>query len=334
MGDFGTDAPTGRAKSDGATSAELDEILRRLESGLRRGAVAVGALIEFTPGARPWEVFEVFRVAAAQGATVHVHLRALDEPLYFLETEEVIGAAAASGAAAHVVHIQSSGGEDTPRMLELIRGAQERGIDVTAEVYPYGASMSPFQGAEFDDWESWSDAKFNRFELPSTGERLTRESFGRYWKEGGYVVDHNNPEDVVEAAVAHPLTMIASDGILESGIGHPRVAGTFARVLGHYVRDRGALTLMEALRKMTIDPARRLERRVPAMVKKGRLQVGADADIVIFDPDRIRDNATYAEPSLPPDGIRYVLVNGVPVVTNGSVLFGRKPGRAVRAPRS
>lgn len=334
MGDVGIDAPTGRAKSDEATPAELDEMLRQLEEGLRHGAVAVGMLIEFTPAARPWEVFEVFRVAAAQGAAVHVHLRALEEPLYFLETEEVIGAAAASGASAHVVHIQSSGGEDTPRMLEMIRGAQERGIDITAEVYPYGASMSPFQGAEFDDWESWPDAKFHRFELPSTGERLTRESFGRFWKEGGYVVDHSNPEEVVEAAVAHPLTMIASDGILENGVGHPRVAGTFARVLGHYVRDRGVLTLMEALRKMTIEPARRLERRVPTMVKKGRLQPGADADIVIFDPDQIRDRATYAEPTLSPDGIRDVLVNGVPVVRNGSLLRERKPGRAVRAPRS
>ena len=330
MGDSGIKVPTGPAKLRGATDEELAAIIQRMDQGMKEGAVAVGLLLESTPAARPWEIIEIFRVAAAYGASVHVHLRGLPEPYYFLETEEIIGASAATGAAAHIVHIQSSGGEDTPRMLELVRGARLRGLDITAEVYPYTASMEEIDGGGNDRWESWSDKRFARYEWPATGERLTRESFGRYRKLGGYVVDYDNTEEVVTAAVADPLTMIASDGILHGEIGHPRVAGTFARVLGHYVRETGTLTLMDALRKMTIEPARRLEKRVPSMARKGRIQAGADADLVIFNPDQIIDRATYREPTLSPAGLRDVLVNGVIVVRDGSVQAGVSPGRSVR----
>ncbi len=331
MRDPGTDTPMGPAKSRASTPAELAQIIAAMDRGFRRGAIAAGMLIEFTPAAAPWEVVEVFRVAAQHGAAVHVHMRDLDAPYYFLETHEVIGASAATGASAHIVHIGSSLGEDTPRGLDLIRGARARGLDITTEVYPYTASMSPIEAADNDDWETWPDSKFERMEWARTGERLTRASFGRYRSLGGYIVDYNNTEDTVTAAVADPLTMIASDGILHDGIGHPRVAGTFARLLGRYVRELHALALMDALRKITVEPARRMERRVPAMALKGRLQAGADADIVVFDPATIVDRATYREPTLPPAGIAAVLVNGVMVVRDGAVTTGAFPGRAVRA---
>ena len=159
-------------------------------------------LIEFTPAATPWEIVEVFRVAATHGAPVHVHMRGVPEPYYFLETEEVIGAAAATGASAHIVHLQSSLGEDTPRGLELIRGARARGLDITTEVYPYTASMSPIEAADNDDWPSWPERRFQRMEWALTGERLTRESFAKYRALGGLIVDYNNTEDIVTAAVA------------------------------------------------------------------------------------------------------------------------------------
>lgn len=332
MGDTSHQEPSGAARSRAASEGELATIIAGVRHGLERGAVAVGTIIEFSPGATPWEILELFRAAAAFRATLHVHLRSLPEPYYYLETEEVIGASAATGAAAHVVHIQSSGGEDTPRMLAMIRGARARGLDITTEVYPYTASMAPIESAEHDGWESYSDAKFGRYEWPATGERLTRESFARYHQQGGFLIDYNNTEATVRAAVADPLPMIASDGILHDAIGHPRVAGTFARVLGRYVREEKALTLMDALRKMTIAPAQRMERRVPAMARKGRLQPGADADIVIFDAARIIDRATYREPALPSTGIRYVLVNGAVVVRDGAIREGVLAGRAVRAP--
>jgi N-acyl-D-aspartate/D-glutamate deacylase len=331
MHDPGKDAPTGAAKTRASTPAELEEIKATMDHCFRRGAISAGMWLEYTPATTPWEVVEVFRVAAKYGASVHVHMRALGPSQYFLETEEVIAASAVTGAAAHIVHINSSLVEDAPRGLELIRGARARGLDITTEVYPYTTSMSPIVGADTDDWETWPDRKFRRFQWAATGEKLTRESFGRYRAIGGLIVEELNTEEAVTAVVADPLTMIASDGILHDGVGHPRVAGTFARVLGHYARELHALTLMDALRKFTIEPARRMEHRVPSMALKGRLKVGADADIVVFDPNTIIDNATYREPTLPPLGLTDVLVNGVIVVRNGAVRSGVFPGRAVRA---
>jgi dihydroorotase len=139
-------------------------------------------------------------------------------------------------------------------------------------------------------------------------------------------------EEVVAAAINSPLTMIASDGILENGKGHPRTAGTYSRVLGNYVREKGTLTLMEALTKMTLMPAQRLESRVPSMRNKGRIRVGADADLTIFDPATIIDKATFQEPAKYAEGIKFVLVNGTLVVKDGQLQSGVHAGRPVRAP--
>jgi dihydroorotase len=145
-------------------------------------------------------------------------------------------------------------------------------------------------------------------------------------------VVHSNTEPMVVAAKTNPLSIIASDAYWQDGTGHPRTTGTCARVLGRYVRETRSLSLMEAIRKMTQMPALRLEARVPAMKQKGRLRVGADADITIFDAATVMDRSTYREPSLPPVGIQHVIVNGVSVVTNGRAVDGVAPGKPVRAP--
>jgi dihydroorotase len=101
-------------------------------------------------------------------------------------------------------------------------------------------------------------------------------------------------------------------------------------VLGKYVRDEKALTLMDALRKMTLEPARRLEPRVPAMATKGRVKVGADADLTIFDPATVIDKSTYEDATIPSAGIPFVVVGGQVVVDSGKVTAAR-PGRPIRA---
>src|SRR5262249_23683032 len=255
MRDPGSAEPTGAAADRAATDAEVEEIVRRVEHGLERGALAVGVLMAYTPGARPWEVLRVFQAAARHRATVHIHVRDVDDNLDFVETEEAIGASAITGAPVHIVHVQSTGLEDTPRMLELVEGARRHGVDVTTECYPYTASMTSIRVAK--KWREWPDARFARVEWPPTGERLTRETFAKYFEIGGDVFIHNNTEEIVRTAIASPLTMIASDGILhDDGVGHPRAAGTYARVLGRYVREQRVLSLPEAIRKMTIMPAK------------------------------------------------------------------------------
>src|SRR4029077_11963631 len=123
-----------------------------------------------------------------------------------------------------------------------------------------------------------------------------KESFLEYRKHGGMVIVPGNTPENVHAAVVSPLTMIASDGYLAKGQGHPRTAGTYALVLGRYVREEHALDLMTALRKMTLMPAQRLEKRAPVFKDKGRIRVGADADITVFDPAPVIDKATLDHP--------------------------------------
>ena len=194
-------------------------------------------------------------------------------------------------------------------------------------MYPYTTGASKIEASRYDNWEQYPDARFQDFFWPASGERLTRELFAKYRKIGGTMIYPVNTEDVVSLALAHPLTMIASDG----GPMHPRGSGTYAKVLGRYVREQKALTLVDALRKMTIMPARRLEKLIPAMLRKGRITVGADADITVFDPERVIDAATYEAPATASIGIQHVLVGGQFVVRDARLQAGVFPGHGIRA---
>ena len=214
----------------------------------------------------------------------------------------------------------------------MIRDAKARGLDVTTEAYPYTAGSSGIESALFDPgWQQALGIDYHDVEWAATGERLTAATFEQYRKQHGIVIVHMIPDDVVAAAIASPLTFIASDARLQNGHGHPRSAGAFARVLGYYVRDTHTLSLVDALTKMTLMPARRLEHRVPAMRHKGRVQIGADADLVVFDPTRVADRATYERPAQYSEGFEYVFVGGVPVVWRGQLREETLPGQALRA---
>ena len=138
----------------------------------------------------------------------------------------------------------------------------------------------------------------------------------------------NNTQAMVDQVIANPLTMIASDGVP----GHPRNTGTFGRIFAQYVRERRSLALMDAVRKMSYMPAIRLERSTPEARKKGRVQVGADADLVILDPETFRDQSTFEKPAVPSTGVRYLLVNGTLVIDGGAIVPGVAPGGALIGP--
>ncbi|MEO7651558.1 MAG: amidohydrolase family protein [Bryobacteraceae bacterium] len=327
--------PSADGARKAASAEEILAIRRRVEAGLAQGALGVGFGVQYTPAASRWEIMEMFRAAGKVRAPVFVHIRYMGggEPTSAMNAlEEVIAASVVTGAPLHVVHITSSGLQAVPHLLQTISEARDRGLDITTELYPYNAASTELQSAMFDPgWQKVLGVDYGAIEWTATGERLTAESFERYRKKGGDVIMHMIPDAMVLAAMRSPLTMIASDGWLDKGKGHPRSAGCYARVLGHYVRETSTISLMEAIRKMSLMPAMRLESRVPAMKNKGRIRVGADADVVVFDPRRVIDKATFAKPAQYSEGIQHVLVDGVGVVRDGKLQQGVYPGRAVRA---
>ena len=329
MHDSGTLLPRDRAVERAATAAEFEDVLGRVGRGLDEGALGIGMGIAYLPHESRAEVFSFFRLAAARKATLFVHMRngGPSEPGVVDALQEVIADAAVTGASVHVVHITSMGLRETGLCLEMIRDARSRGIDITTEAYPYTAGMTDLSSAIFaEGWQAKQGGiTFSDLQWALTGERLTAESFARYRKQGGFVAIHSIPEETVRLALSNPLVMVASDGVLDEGKGHPRAAGTFARVLGRYVREQHALSLMDAIRKMTVMPADRL-----GIKSKGRIAVGADADIAVFDPATVTDKATFEKPAQYSEGIAYVVVNGTVVVNRGQLVDGATPGRGVR----
>ncbi len=329
---------SGPAAHDAATPAQLETMRNTLEHGLRQGALGIGFGLQYVPGASRDEVLGFFRLAAKYGATCYVHLRygSIQDPGSTLEAlEEVIAASAISGAPVHVLHAGTSALNKGAEILEAIKSAKSHGVNITADAYPYGAAEAGIATAIFDPgWQQRLGIDYQDLEWVATGERLTRQTFEQYRKAAGAgaMIIHLIPDDILRPVITDPAIVIATDGGLPlGGTGHPRVAGTFARVLGIYVREEHTLPLMDALRKMTLLPAQQLAARAPAMKNKGRLRIGADADITIFDPVTVIDHATYEQPAAPSSGIQYVLVGGVLVVNNGRVVENANPGKAVRA---
>src|SRR5271165_1261264 len=325
---------SGVATDQPATPEQIERIQQRLRDELDAGALGVGMGIEYTPGATRLEVIDMFRVAAERKLPVYTHMRSAGrvEPGSAIEAvEEVIGAAAITGASLHIVHINSTCLRDSLECISLIAGARARGLDVTTEAYPYIAGMTAVNSAVFNPgWREKLGIDYGNLVLPDTGEHLTKERFDELHgsSKQQWVLVFANTQETVDAVIPNPLIMIASDG----AEGHPRNAGTYSRVLAQYVRAKKTLTLMEALRKMTLMPAQMLERSTPAAHQKGRLQEGADADVVIFDPQTIADRSTFEKPMEPSVGVRYLLVGGTAVIDEGKIVPDVFPGRPVLGP--
>ncbi len=326
-------APAGPATDDGATPEQIRRIEEHLRAELDAGALGIGMGIQYTPGATRLEVIRIFRLAAERGVPVFTHVRSFGrrEPGSSIEAvSEVIGAAAATGAALQIVHINSSCLADALECLALVAGARARGLDVTTEAYPYTAGMTTINSALFNPgWREKLGVDYDALQLPNTGERLTKERFEALHAspEAVPVLLFANSQQMVDTVIAQPLVSIASDG--EDG--HPRNAGTYSRILAHYVRELRTVTLMDAIRKMSLMPAQRLEKATLAARRKGRLQEGADGDVIVFDPATVADRATYQAPREPSSGMAYVIVGGTVLIDHGTLAQDAYPGQALDA---
>jgi N-acyl-D-aspartate/D-glutamate deacylase len=323
---------SGPATDQPATPEQIMRIEQRLRSELDAGGLALGMGIQYIPGATRLEVIDMFRLAAERRVPVYTHVRSssrVDPGSSIESVSEVIAAAAITGASLHIVHINSSCLRDAPECLSMVDGARSRGLDVTTEAYPYIAGMTYINSALFNPgWqEKEGGISYGDLVLPNTGEHLTKERFDELHNSSNpqTVLVFANTQEVLDKVIPHPLVMIASDGFQ----GHPRNAGTYSRVLAQYVREKGTITLMDALRKMSLMPAEMLERSTPVARQKGRLQEGADADIVVFDAATISDRATFEKPMEPSVGVRYLLVAGTVVVNEGKIVPDVFPGRAL-----
>ncbi len=325
---------SGPATNQPATPEQIEAIRERLRAQLDAGGLAIGMGIQYTPGATRLEVIDMFRLAAERGVPVYTHVRSFGsgEPGSDIESiSEVIGAAAISGASLHIVHINSTCLRDAIECLSLVAGARARGLDVTTEAYPYIAGMTVINSALFNPgWREKLGIEYSALQIPDTGERLTKERFEELHnssKPQG-VLMFANTQEVVDKVIPNPLVMIASDG----AEGHPRNAGTYSRILAQYVREKGSITLMDAIRKMSFMPAQRLEKSTPAGRGKGRLQEGADADVVVFDPQVVTDRATYQKPMEASTGMQFVIVGGTVLIDQGKLVPNTYPGKALVGP--
>ena len=287
------------AERDAADSTYYSELpperfpamLERLELGLEEGALGIGLAVQYYPGGSRREIVEVFRFAGEKRATIHPHVRSMT----IEAMQEVLANAVATGAPLHIVHVNSMALGEIDTVLGLIGGARRLGLDVTTEAYPYTAGSTSLHSSIFDEgWQGRLGIDYGDLQWEATGERLTRETFERYRRERGTVI-----------------------------------LGTYSRVLGRYVRERSTLDLMNALLKMTLLPADRVASMSEQMRRKGRIQVGADADIVVFDPDTVIDTATFEGGLSFSEGIVHTMVNGVFMVRDGETVEGVAPGRAI-----
>ncbi|MEO1733024.1 MAG: amidohydrolase family protein [Pseudomonadota bacterium] len=349
-------------KSEIATETLKAQLLSFVEQGLKEGALGIGINAGYAPGYGQKEYFDLAKMAAEYGVATYTHVRYASniEPKSSFEAiKELIANAALTGAHMHICHINSSSLSDIHATIDLVERAQAEGINVTMEAYPYGAANTVVGAAMFtgDDWRDRMNSTSENFQIGSN--RMSEEELADYQANapGTFItwhfLDEENPDAlaILDASVTHPSVMIASDAVfwsyfddngmvlnyggsewpLPDGLfSHPRSAGAQAKVLRSYVRERGLLSLTEAIRKMSLMPAETLEEFVPQMRRKGRLQVGMDADIVVFDPATVADLATFEDANKAAVGVQTVLVNGKLVVRNSALILNAAPGEAIR----
>lgn len=349
-----------RAAKDGAKwstartaagSPERARVVAAVEQGLRQGAIGIGFPVGYAVAVSSSEVMEVASLAKRYDSFLLTHVRYLSQvpPSAYLGIEELLAAAEIHDVPLIVQHVQSNCMGITGDCLDLVNAARESGMDVAAEFYPYERGSSII-GADYlaPGFQEQTGMDYADIVMVANNETLTRETYEKYRKEtpGAAMIMHHVKNVDMMKAVTDPQSFVGSDAFpyideeghvlpwdssFDEGLGHPRGAGTSAKLL-RLVRETGAITLMDAVAKLSYFQARFVEDMVPDMRVRGRIQPGMVADITIFDPATVTDNSDYpaGKGALPSTGIPYVIVNGTIVVKDSKVLKGVYPGRPIR----
>jgi dihydroorotase-like cyclic amidohydrolase len=314
---------------------QREELRQHLEVGLDEGGLGIGMLLDYmSEVVDDAEMRAVFELAADRKAPVIVHIRRgiAGDPAGL---QEIIRYAKEAAAAVHICHVQANAMSNIEEFLRLIREARDEGVKITTESFPYNGASTSNTAAVFNrDWQTIFDITYEDVEWAATGERFNEQMWHEYREKhpGGTVIHHYNREEWTSVATNAPDVIVAADGFpiftLEQKVA-PFGIGTNSRVLGRYVREKGSLSLQDAIAKMTYLPAKMLQDYSPSMAMKGRIKVGADADITVFDPETVIDNATYQDPYQPSSGIVHVLVGGQLAIHEGELQDDVYAGRRV-----
>lgn len=319
--------------------SDIKKLVDNARKNIEEGALGISFSFEYVPGIQEQEAMPLLKLAKEYDVPTFYHLRSSDtsEPEKQLEgVQEVIDYGRETGAAIHIMHINSTGGTYVmEEALEMVHDGIDEGLDVTACIYPYDYWATYIDSARFrPGWQDRFRITFSDLQVGGTDERLTEETFNQYRSTTHYLVAAHGsmPEEEIVMALKDPIVMIGSDTIIEPSLNnHPRGAGNYSRLFGKYVREEKVLTMMDAIKKASYLPAKRMESAAPLMKVKGRIEVGADADITIFNPDTIIDKSTVKDPGTPSEGIEYVIVNGVIIKNEDGIIKNAKPGKAIKS---
>jgi len=317
-----------------ATADERDRMRGMLERDLAAGALGVGVPVDyFSEGTDEDELRMVFETAAAANTLLYIHVRrgVNGDPSGL---REALRLARETGAAIHVCHVTHNAMRNIELFLREIREARADGVDVTTEILPYDAGSALISSAVFSrDWRQIFAIDYGDVEWAATGMRFDEATWHEYREKypEGQVVHHYLKPEWTRRALVEPGVIVVSD-LLPMVDEETMVAphnGAFTRILGRHVRENGDLDLLTALAKMTTLPAERLARFFPAFERKGRIAVGADADLTIFDPETVIDRATYGDPFQPSAGIDTVVVAGEVALEDGRIVEDVHAGRRI-----
>ncbi|WP_282750250.1 amidohydrolase family protein, partial [Emergencia timonensis] len=314
----------GIGRYETASQEQREAIRKLLQRELNEGAYGISFGIEYDPGITTEEILFAIGVTEDPNLLVSAHYR--EDCLQDINpVQEMIEIAEKIPMKFQISHLSSCSAMGLMQeSLDAINEAMKRNPKLNYDTYPYNAFSTHMGSAVFEDGciEGWhkdySDILLT--DAPYKDIRCTKEIFEKVREEypDMLAVAFVMNEEEIAAAIANPNGMVASDAIINNGNGHPRAAGTFPRVLGKYVREDKALPLIDAIRKMTLEPAKRMD-----LDQKGRIELGCDADLTIFNPDTIIDGATFSNLHIQPEGIEAVFIDGKLALKNKVTINNR-----------